>query len=112
MGAHAVTGAQKSVPSLLSSPKKASNSQIKYEALEISEVGGPLKGKCLYIIVKLDPFGSKVLYLQITIAVGSPFESKAAILHITVAVGHLRKQGTLHITFAIVDLVESVGLTR
>ena len=34
---------------------------LKNEALEISEVGGPLKEKCSYITVTLGPFESKVL---------------------------------------------------
>jgi len=38
-GAHAVTGAQNSVPSPLISPKKARPSKLKYEALEIRKVG-------------------------------------------------------------------------
>jgi len=50
---HAVTGTQNSVPSRLRPPKS------KYKALEISEVGGPLKEKCLYITVTFGPFGSK-----------------------------------------------------
>jgi len=35
---------------------------LTYEALEISEVGGSSKEKCLYITVTLSPFESKVLY--------------------------------------------------
>jgi len=44
---HAVTGAQKSVPSPLSHPKKASTPKLKNEALEITEVGGPFETKVL-----------------------------------------------------------------
>jgi len=62
---------------------------LKYEALEISEVGGPLKEKCLCITVTLGPFESKEFYLYITVAVGGPFESKVAYLYITVADGPL-----------------------
>jgi len=49
-GAHAAVGAPNSDPSPLSQAKKASTSQIpklKYEALEISEVGGPFERKVL-----------------------------------------------------------------
>ena len=40
-------------------PKKASTPQMDYEALEISEVGGPFERK-VYITVTLGPFESKV----------------------------------------------------
>jgi len=66
-------------------PKKPSIPKLKYEALEISEVGGPLKEKYLYITVILGPFESKVLH--ITTAVAGPFESKVAYLYIAVAIG-------------------------
>jgi len=36
------------VPSPLSTPEKASIPKLKYEALEISEVRGPFKGKVHY----------------------------------------------------------------
>jgi len=45
--AHAVTWAQKSVPSPLSSPKKPSTPKLIYEALEISKVSGPFERKVL-----------------------------------------------------------------
>jgi len=57
---------------------------LKYEPLEISEVGGPLKEECLNITVTLGPFESKVLH--ITTAAGDLFESKVAYLYIAVAV--------------------------
>ena len=57
---HAVTETQNSVQSPLSHPKKASTPQTEKEALEISEVVGPLKEKCLYITVNLGPFERKV----------------------------------------------------
>jgi len=47
IGGHAVAGAQNSFPSPLSRPKKASTPKFKYEALEISEVGGPFERKVL-----------------------------------------------------------------
>jgi len=58
-GAYAVIGAQNSVPSPLNPPKIASNPKLKYETVEISEVGSALKEKCLYITVILSPFESK-----------------------------------------------------
>ena len=62
LGGHTVTGAQNSLPSPLSSPKKASTPKLKYEAVEITEVGGPFERKVLrlYITVTLGPFQSKV----------------------------------------------------
>jgi len=41
-------------------PKESFDPQMEYEALEISEVGGPLKEKYFYITVALDPFESNV----------------------------------------------------
>jgi len=46
-GAHAVTGAQNSVPLPLSPPKKASTPKFKYEALVVSEAGEPFERKVL-----------------------------------------------------------------
>jgi len=68
----------------LAPQRKLRTLKLKYEALEISEVGGPLKEKCLYITVTLDSFSKQDI--SITTAVGGPFESKVAYLYITVAV--------------------------
>jgi len=45
IGGHAVSGTQTSVPSTLSPPKKSSNPKLKYEALEINEVGDHFERK-------------------------------------------------------------------
>ena len=50
IGGHPATGAQYSDPSPFSHPERALTPQIpklKYEALEISEVGGPIERKVL-----------------------------------------------------------------
>ena len=86
--------------------RKLRPSKFKYEALEISEAGGPLKKKCLYITVTLDPLESKVFAHYI--CCWGPFERKVAYLYVTVAVGPLRKQGTLHIAVDIGGLFERV----
>jgi len=80
----AVTGAQNSVQPPLSPQRKFLPSKLKYEALEINEIGDRLKEKCLYITVTLGRL--KVRHLYITTAVGGPFESKVAYVYITVAI--------------------------
>jgi len=59
----------------LAPQRKLRPPKLKYEALEITEVGGPLKEKCLYITVTLlGPL--KARYLHITTAVGPPLKAK------------------------------------
>jgi len=59
-GAHAVTGGPKFSPVTTSPPERASIPKLKYEALEISEVSGPLKEKFLCITVTLGHFESNL----------------------------------------------------
>jgi len=72
--------AQNSVPSPLSSQRKLRPSELKYEALEISEVGGPLKEKCLYITVTLGPFESKV-FTHYNCCWGPLWKQSSALIH-------------------------------
>jgi len=63
-------GSKIPVPLLLSISEKASIPKLKYEALEISEVRGTLKEKC--ITVTLGPFESKVAHLYIAVVAVGP----------------------------------------
>jgi len=74
-GAHAVTGAQNSVPSPLSTPKKALIPKLKYEALEISEVRGPFERKVHSSY--FGPLGKEGIF-TIHLLLAAPFESKVA----------------------------------
>jgi len=47
LGGHAVTGAQNSVPSPLRPQRKLRIPKLKYETLEVNEVGGPFERKLL-----------------------------------------------------------------
>ena len=79
-------GTQNSVSSPLSPQRKLRSPKLKYEALEISEVRGPLEKKSAYALQLLwAPLNAR--YLHITTAVGDHFESKVAYLYNTVAVG-------------------------
>ena len=84
---------------LVSTQRKLRSPKLKYEALEISEVRGPLWKKSAYAIQLLWAL-LKARCFHVTTAVGGSFESKLAYLHIAVAVGPLCKQGTSHITVA------------
>jgi len=74
-GATLLQGAQNSVPSPLSPTAKSSIPELKYEALEISEVRRPFERKVLMYYRYFGPL-SKQFY--ITTAVAGPFESKVA----------------------------------
>jgi len=100
---HAVKGAKiQSRHHIVTSLRKLRSLKLKYEALEISEVGGALWKKSAYALLLL--WASLIARcLHITAAAGGPFQRKVAYLYITVAAESLWKQGrpTLHITVAI-----------
>ena len=92
----------------LAPPKKLWPPKLKYEAPEISEVGGPFERIVLIDYSYFDPFESNV-FTHCNCCWGPPWkQSSLLIQYITIAVGPLWKQGTLHITAAIGGPFESV----
>ena len=83
-------------------PKKSFDPQIEIWSTRNQWSWRVLWKKSAYSTLQLLSVLLKVRYLHIATAIGGPFESKAAYLYITFAVGPLWKQGTLHITVAIV----------
>ena len=103
----AVTGSKIKSRHHLAPQMEFQPSKLKYEELEISQVGDPLKEKCSCITVTLVPFESKV-FTHYNCCWEPLWKQSSLLIHYTCYWAPLKAQGTLHITIAIVGPFESV----